>query len=152
MAWRLKVIGAFFIFCFFSLFGIITAFRLKAREKELSAVAETVRKIKCALLYKRSEISDILPAAFKEIGFLEFKENKVYIKHSSLNREDTEIIEDFFKTIGSSVLKDEVEKCENFENLILERKAAAKMKAVGNCRISVTAGVCMGLVSAVLIL
>ncbi len=98
--------------------GFLKSNELKLRTQKLHSFQKGICELKERIRVNTGEIDSLLRASFDEYP----------INYSHLEKEDTVILEDFFKNIGMSDTKTEYERCELYINLLKTKTEEANAK------------------------
>lgn len=151
MSLIIKAFGIISVFCAFSFFGFLNAFKLKKRRTDLSDVIISLQKIPEYIEIYESESGEILKEVMPK-GVNLYTEPVQFEKGVCLNAEDKLLLSRFAKNFGMATKPDERKKCEAFLSLIKERYEEAKTEEKEKSKLYNIGGVLLGLTAVILML
>lgn len=120
MIWLFKFCGFLLIVFTTYSFGFMKSNALNMRKKKLINLKNAITDLKQRIRLSHSEIDKLIAISFKDIADV----------YSNLEKNDHEIIENFFKDIGMSDTKSELERCELCISLLNTQIAEAEKNCI----------------------
>lgn len=116
--WQFKIAGFVIVIIATSAIGFLKSQQLKLRHKRLCAFRNGLLELKEHIRLGSGELERILKQSF-DIDYTDF---------IHLEKEDIEILQDFFHKVGMSDSLAEAKRCELYINLLTPRIKSAKEK------------------------
>lgn len=130
-----KVTGFLLIIFTTSAIGFIKSEELNLRYKKLCSVEQGIHSLKERIRLQGGEIDRLIHLSFQDYP----------INYSYLEKDDCEIIKDFFKNIGMSDTEAEYKRCELYINMIKGKADEALKKHRELSRLYKSMGVMSGI-------
>lgn len=132
--WQFKIIGFIAVIIATSAIGFLKSQQLKIRYKKLCAFQNGLMELKEHIRLNSGELDRILKQSFT-IDYNDF---------THLEKEDVEILKDFFDKLGMSDSIAEEKRCELYANLLNPQITGAKDKYMGLGKLYRSIGVLSG--------
>ncbi len=130
-----KILGFVLIIFTTSAIGFLKSAELKGRYKKLLSINKSIANLKEQIRLHGGEIDRLLSQSFE----------KIPVDYSNLEKGDVEIVDEFFKNLGSSDTLSEYERCELYITLLKSRSEEAEEKYLELGRIYRSIGVMSGI-------
>ena len=115
--------------------GFLRSAELGSRHKKLQSIQKSITELKERIRMGGGEIDRLLRLSFSEYP----------INYNHLEKEDIEILSDFFANIGLSDTKTEYERCELYINLLKNKIEEANSKYRETARLYKNIGLLSGI-------
>ena len=148
----LKIIGILFILLSSFLFGYSKSLCFKKRVAELKKIYSGTLRLKEYISNCPSEIESIYKSCYGLCNDIDYKNGKIYAKQGYISREDYELLNEFFATLGALDLNSECARITLFAELIKKQISSAEQVSEQNSKIWQTCSICVGIGVSILII
>ena len=148
----IKIIGVMLIAFAGAAYGFSAAALLEKRVAELREIYSGSNTLKELIRSGSGELSYLLGRCYENCGSLEVEGAEVRVLKGVLKAEDTEILEDFFRSLGGLDCEGEYSRICVFESLLKAQYQKAQLDAAKKSRLIKTLGISAGLALGILII
>lgn len=135
MALLFKILGFILIIATTFSIGFLKSSELGIRYKKLQSIQKGIGELKERIRMGGGEIDRLLASSFHQYP----------IDYCSLEKDDIEILNDFFSNVGLSDTKSEYERCEVYINLLKDKIEEANAKYRETARLYKSIGLLGGI-------
>ncbi len=148
----LKIIGILFILLSSFLFGYSKSLCFKKRVLELKKIYSGTLRLKEYISNCPSELESIYKSCYGLCNDIEYKNGKICAKQGSILKEDYELLNEFFASLGALDLNSECARITMFSELIKKQIGSAEQVSEQNSKIWQTCSICVGIGVSILII
>ena len=147
-----KIVGILFILISSFLFGYTKSAFFKKRVSELKKISAGTLRLKEQVANCPCEIESIYHSCYGSCNDLEYKNGKIIAKEGSLSKEDSELLNEFFHSLGALDINSECARINLYSELIKKQITSAETDAEQGSKIWQTCSVCVGIGISILII
>ncbi len=139
----LKITGLLTVFSVCTLLGLLKSVKLKKRWYQLNEIIFSLNDLKERIRLKRGEIEQITSESFSQ-EILTLKNSVLNINAEYLEKEDCELLLEFFGGIGMADITAECDRTELYIDLFSKKHSLAEKKCDELCKLYSTLGALIG--------
>lgn len=140
-----KLMGIIAVFLSCVSFGFFKSFELIKQRKLLLNIHKGMKSLESGINYSKAELHRLLVEAFGDIGEIEIKGNKAYIKKGTLKNKDYQMICEFLSGLGTLDTKSEVNRIKLYIKLVSDALSEAEVNQNKGVKLWQTVGISVGL-------
>ena len=144
MAWLFKLAGLLTVFSVCTLGGFFKSMSLKRRHLRLCGFYRSMSELRERIRMGSGEIERLVELSFEK-GAVLLYEGKAQIDGGYLEREDTALLEEFFRDLGMSDSDSEYERIGLYMALVMKKCEEAEQKCGELCRLYNALGILCGI-------
>lgn len=148
----LKITGVLLILLTSFLFGYLKSLSFKKRLIELKKILSGSERLKEYIENCPTEIESIYTSCYGNCSDIQYKNCKICAKQGLITKEDCELLNEFFTSLGTFDLKSECAHINLYIELIKKQILSAEPEANEGSKIWQTCSICVGIGIAILII
>lgn len=148
----LKITGVLLVLLTSFLFGYLKSLSFTKRLSELKKILGGSERLKEHILNCPSEIEIIYTACYGKCSDIEYKNGKIRAKQGAISKQDCDLLNEFFITLGTFDLKSECAHINLYIELIKKLISSAELEANEGSKIWQTCSICAGICISILII